>query len=132
MNILAQAVKVDDPPLLPPDQEQLYGYLKQQENQQLEQDHRILIDEIYKVLYLNNQDPHLYNVRFWAKHFKIDPAAIRNIFNYLGYPVIDPQTRTVKNTLVFIDVDMMNHKDELKNLTREDYILYLEEDYYRR
>ena len=118
--------------MIAPDEDLLYGYLDQQNREQIAQDHRILIDEIYKVLYLNNEDPHTYNVRFWAKHFKIDPAAIRNIFNYLGYPIVDPKSKTVGRTLVFIDVDMMNHQEKIKDLTRDDYIRYLEEDYYRR
>ena len=131
MNILAQAINVDAPFLPPTDAEDLQNTIKQEENKELEQDHRILIDEIYKVLYLNNEDPYLYNVKFWSKHFKIDPAAIRNIFNYLGYPVVNPDTKSVEKTLIFIDVDMLD-KQKLKDVTIGDFIMYLEEDYYRR
>ena len=131
MNILVQAIKIDGPVLPPPNTDDFYNSLRQQENKELEQDHRILIDEIYKVLYLNNKDPYFYNVKFWAKHFKIDPAAIQNIFNYLGYPVVNPETKNVDKTLIFIDVDMLD-KGKLKNVTLDDFIMYLEEDYYRR
>lgn len=65
----------------------------------LPQDHRILVDEVYKVLVLNNQNPELYNVHFWSEHFKIEPAAIRNIFNYLAFPIFDENSRATKKFL---------------------------------
>jgi len=34
---------------------------------------RIMIDELPKVLFLNNQDPSKYNLLFWATHFNIEP-----------------------------------------------------------
>lgn len=132
MNIVAQAVEVEDPPLSAPDQDQLYNTMREGIQGISSQDHRILIDEVYKVLYLNNEDPETYNVQFWAKHFKIEPAAIRNIFNYLAYPITDPMNKDIKRILFFIDIDMVKHREKLTDLTREDYIAYLEEDYYRR
>ena len=62
---------------------------------------RILVDEIFKILYFNNQDPETFTISFWADYFNIDPATIRNVVNYMAYPVIDPQTKNVKNILYF-------------------------------
>lgn len=132
LNIVAQAVKVEDPPMLPHDQDELYKNLLENSNEAKSQDHRILIDEIYKVLYLNNENPTIYNVKFWSDHFKIQPAAIRNIFNYLAFPIVDPKDKSIVKLLQFIDVDLLRNKDKLSDMTLEDYKAYLEEDYYRR
>eukprot|EP01017_Pseudomicrothorax_dubius_P038459 TRINITY_DN5761_c0_g2_i4.p1 TRINITY_DN5761_c0_g2~~TRINITY_DN5761_c0_g2_i4.p1 ORF type:complete len:187 (-),score=60.28 TRINITY_DN5761_c0_g2_i4:117-677(-) len=53
------------------------------------EEQRILVDELPKVLYLNNQDPQKYNLSFWADHFNIVPEKLRNIFNYVAFPVPD-------------------------------------------
>lgn len=50
---------------------------------------RILVDEMYKILVYNNMDPETYNIAFWSEYFKISPAVIRNIMNYVAYPVYD-------------------------------------------
>ena len=65
-----------------------------------------MTDEIYKILYFNNSDPDTYTVSFWADHFKINPAAIRNMVNYLAYPLADPETKKVTKVLYFIDSEL--------------------------
>lgn len=133
VNVIAQAVVVEQPPSLTHDNDDFnQQIIDQHMYEEISQDHRILRDEIYRVLLLNNQNPELYNVEFWSKHFKIEPAAIRNIFNYIAYPVPDPKTQSIKQVLYFIDIDMVRNADKITDLTREDYIGYLEEDYYRR
>jgi hypothetical protein len=52
-----------------------------------------LIDEVYKILLFNNEDPETFNVEFWSDYFKISAGAIRNIVNYVAYPVCDPSTK---------------------------------------
>lgn len=132
MNIVAQAVVVEDPPLSVPDPDDILEEMKEGMYGMLSQDHRVLRDEIYKVLFLNNQNPEIYNVKFWSNHFKIDPAAIRNMFNYLAYPIVDQKSKTVVKILYFIDMDIVRNREKLQDITREDYSNYLEEDYYRR
>lgn len=92
----------------------------------------ILIDEIYKVLYLNNQDSSLFNALFWSRHFAISVPAIRNIFNYLSHPIIDYDSKEVTGYLRFIDDEIIKNRKLIGDMSREDYIEYLEEDYYRR
>ena len=84
---------------------------------ELPSDKRLLIDDIYKVLYFNNADPELYNVQFWSDYFKISPASIRNIFNYLAFPLTNPETKKVDSVLYFIDADLK--MEELKKLLPE-------------
>ena len=95
---------------------------------------RILIDEIYKMLYFNNADPELYTVSFWADHFKISPAAVRNIVNYVAFPLTDPDTKQVKKVLYFIDSELQKQSQELltAGIDREKYLRYLEADYSKR
>ena len=67
---------------------------------------RILTDEIYKILYFNNSDPDQYTISFWAEHFNISPAAVRNMVNYVAYPLTDPDSKKVTKVLYFIDSEL--------------------------
>ncbi len=49
----------------------------------------ISLDQISKIIYLNNRDHKKYDLAFWAQHYNIYPNKLRNIFNYIAYPVID-------------------------------------------
>ena len=64
------------------------------------------MDEIYKILHFNNADPEQYTVSFWADHFNVPPAAVRNMVNYLAYPLVDLQTKEVTKVLYFIDSEL--------------------------
>lgn len=128
---VAKAVKVEEPPLIGVDIDEKWRLAEESLQYNLPGEKRILRDEIYKVLYFNNADPELYNVQFWADFFKISPASIRNIFNYLAYPVTDPVTKQVTKILYFIDSDLK--VEELRNLlpegtqiNRQMYLSYLE------
>ena len=68
---------------------------------------RILVDEMYKILYMNNQDPETYTISFWSEYFNISPATIRNVVNYMAYPLIDPQTKKVTSVLYFKDTELV-------------------------
>lgn len=83
------------------------------------------------MLYLNNQEPTLFNALFWSWHFAIAIPAIRNIFNYLSHPIIDYDTKEVTGYLWFIDDEIIKNWKLIGDMSREDYIGYLEEDYYR-
>ena len=61
MNIIAQAVKVIQPPTLETDLQSLYSG-EEQVNPMLAVDKRIRILDIYRVLKLNNDNPELYNI----------------------------------------------------------------------
>ena len=96
---------------------------------------RILIDEVYKLLLFNNEDPQTCNIQFWADYFKISPASIRNIVNYVAYPLTDPTTKQVTKILYFIDSDLLQKAQQNllpENLTRDNYLEFLEADYSKR
>ncbi len=88
MNLIAQAVKVEEPPVRNLAVNERWG-IDEIMRKGLPTEKRILTDEIYKVLYFNNENPQKYNVAFWADHFQISAAAIRNIVNYIAYPLVD-------------------------------------------
>jgi len=54
--MIASAVKVDEPPLVAPDMNELY-VTEEILRRELPSEKRILVDELYKILYFNNQDP---------------------------------------------------------------------------
>lgn len=94
---------------------------------------RILTDEIYKILHFNNENPSKYNIAFWANHFSIAPAAIRNIVNYVAYPLVDQETKHVIKVMTFIDSDLQKLDMQLiGELNRDNYFKYLEADYSKR
>lgn len=71
---------------------------------------------------------------FWADHFKISPAAIRNIVNYTAYPLTDPDSKEVVRVLYFIDSELQKSAQELlgTGINRDNYMRYLEADYSKR
>lgn len=56
VSMIASAVKVDEPPIVAPDINELY-ITEEVLRRELPSEKRILVDELYKILYFNNQDP---------------------------------------------------------------------------
>lgn len=74
-----------------------------------------------------------YNIQFWSEYFTISPAVIRNIVNYIAYPVIDEKTKKVKDMLRFIDTEMQAKMRMLQeDIDRSTYLGLLENDYQKR
>ena len=92
MNLIAQVVKIEDPPTIGVNVDERWG-IEEIMRKGLPTEKRILTDEIYKVLCFNNENPQKYNIAFWADHFQISPAAIRNIVNYIAYPLVDQESK---------------------------------------
>ena len=69
------------------------------------QDGRVLIPELAKLLYLNSQDPVKYNIKFFALYFNIEPQMLKNIVNYVGYPMIDETQGKVVKILRFVHLE---------------------------
>ena len=86
------------------------------------------------MLYFNNADPETYTVSFWSDHFNISPAAVRNIVNYVAFPVTDPHTKQVLRVLYFIDSELQKSQQDLltSGINRGNYLRYLEADYSKR
>lgn len=65
------------------------------------QDGKILITELSKALFLNSQDSNKYSLEFFARYFNIEPKLLRNIFNYISYPIVDENTGEIIQMLRF-------------------------------
>ena len=131
MNLLAKAVEVDEPPVFGVDLNEEYE-VEETLRHNLPSEKRILVDEMYKILYMNNQDPETYTISFWSEYFNISPATIRNVVNYMAYPLIDPKTKKVTSVLYFKDTELVQQTNLLENLDRDTYLGFLETDYYQR
>jgi hypothetical protein len=92
MNLLAQAVDVDLPPVFGTDINEEYA-IEDSLRANLPAEKRILVDEMYKILAFNNMDPETYTISFWSDYFNISPATIRNVVNYMAYPICDDKTK---------------------------------------
>lgn len=133
VNLVAQAVKVEELPIFAVDLSAEY-MVEDTLRASLPTEKRILVDEIYKILYFNNGDPETYTISFWSDHFNIPPAAMRNILNYVAYPLTDPETKQVLRILYFIDSELQKQTQELlsEGINRDNYLRYLEADYSKR
>ena len=61
VNLLAQAVEVPEPPYLAVDVNERW-ITEEVLRKELPTEKRILVDEVYKILYFNNQNPETYNI----------------------------------------------------------------------
>ncbi len=52
--------------------------------------------------------------------------------NYVAYPIVDLQTKKVKEVLYFVDTELQKRRKELLDLDRESYLTFLEHDYTKR
>ena len=105
MNMLAKAVEVEEPPVFGQDINEEY-IIEESLRQGLPTDKRILVDEMYKILKFNNRDPETYTISFWSDYFKMSPATVRNVVNYMAYPICDQKTKRVKQILYFQDTEL--------------------------
>jgi len=100
MNLLAKAVEVDQEPVFGVDIDEDY-IIEESLRAGLPTDKRILVDEVFKILYFNNQDPDTFSISFWSDYFNISPATVRNVVNYMAYPIVDDKTKKVIKVLYF-------------------------------
>ena len=57
---------------------------------------------------------------------------MRNIVNYIAFPLVDIETKKVKEVLYFIDTDLQAQRKMIADLDRESYLAFLENDYKKR
>lgn len=134
MAILAEAVEIEQPPIIGHDINEEW-VIEDTLRKDLPTEKRILIDEIYKMLKFNNEDPETFNIEFWSDYFKIPAASLRNIVNYIAYPLTDPDSKKVIKTLYFIDSDLIKKAQQgllPADISREEYFNFLEADYSQR
>lgn len=99
-------MKPEDVPILAYDINEEW-VLEETLRRELPTEKRLLVDDVYKMLFFNNQDPELFNLQFWSDHYNIPAAALRNIVNYVAFPVTDQKTKKVIEVLYFIDSDLV-------------------------
>lgn len=131
MSVIAKAVEVDEVPIFGIDINEEYE-IDNLLRENLPTEKRILVDEIYKILMFNNIDPETYTISFWSDYFNISPSTIRNVVNYMAYPIVDQKTKRVKSILYFQDTELAKNTKLVGQLDRETYLGYLETDYYSR
>jgi hypothetical protein len=117
MNLLAKAVEVEEPPVFGIDINEEY-IVEEMLRANLPSEKRILVDEMYKILMFNNRDPETYTISFWSEYFNISPATIRNVVNYMAFPICDQKTKRVTRVLYFQDTELAQNTDLLENLDR--------------
>jgi hypothetical protein len=127
VQLISQAIKVE--PFVT-DQKIGYeiplDYIEENLLGQLPTDGRILIEEYYKVLYLNNEDPEKYNFTYWENYFKVSKVTLRNIFNHVFFPIPDERNPSeVGKILYFKDVEYSKRRKMIGEMTSEDYQEYL-------
>ena len=93
---------------------------------QLPYEGRILIEEYYKALYLNDENPETYNINYWQDYFKVSTQTLRNIFNYVFFPIPDEKNPSdVGKILYFKDAELANRRKLISHMTGDEYKDYL-------
>lgn len=92
MNLIAKAVEVEEIPIFGVDINEEY-IIEESLRAGLPTEKRMLVDEIFKILWFNNKDPETFTISFWSDYFNIAPATVRNVVNYMAYPVVDEETK---------------------------------------
>jgi hypothetical protein len=88
---------------------------------------RILVEEYYKALYMNDGDPEKYNFPYWVEYFKVSNVTLRNAFNYIFFPIADPNNPTeIGKILHFKDIDLQERRKLIAEMSSEEYKNYLE------
>ena len=78
MSQVARAVEVDEAPVFGVDINEEYT-IDEHFRENLPTEKRILVDEMYKILYFNNKDPETYTVSFWADYFNIQKGSAPSV-----------------------------------------------------
>ncbi len=101
-------------------------YLEENLMGQLPFEGRILIEEYYKALYLNDENPEIYNINYWQDYFKVTTHTLRNIFNYVFFPIPDEKSLSdVGKILYFKDAELAKRRLMISEMTGEEYKDYL-------
>ena len=119
INIISSAVKVEEPKMytsnfeyeLPAD------YLEEALLGDMPTNGRILVDEYFKALHLNNENPEKYSFTYWENYFKVDKQTLRNIFNYVFFPIPDEKNKEdVGKVLNFQDFEYAKRRKMISDM----------------
>lgn len=120
VNIVSQALKVERPVIdmsnkqyeLPAD------YLEESLLGDMPTLGRILVEEYPRVLHLNNEDMEKYDFQYWEKYFRVDGKTLRNIFNYVYFPIPDDSnSQEVSKVLQFQDAEYAKRRKLISEMT---------------
>lgn len=120
VNIVSSAVKVEQPKFytsnleyeLPAD------YLEETLLGDMPTSGRILVEEYFKVLYLNNENAEKYNFSYWENYFKVNKQVLRNIFNYVYFPIPDEKNKEeVEKVLYFQDFEYSKRRKMISDMS---------------
>jgi hypothetical protein len=101
-------------------------YLEENLMGQLPFEGRILIEEYYKALSLNDENPETYNINYWQDYFKVTTHTLRNIFNYVFFPIPDEKNASdVGKILYFKDAELSKRRLMISEMTGDEYKDYL-------
>jgi len=62
------------------------------------------LDDITRILFLNNKNKDKYNIEFFAKWFGVDASELRTALKYISYYRIPPQGEKGKLEDIVMDV----------------------------
>lgn len=87
---------------------------------------RVHLNELYKVYLLNEEDYKTYNFNYWNKYFNVSPVTLRNIFNYVYFPIPDYEIKDKINRIIqFRDIEYEKRRELLSKMSHEEYEEYL-------
>lgn len=147
-NSLSEYMKQPSPILLPNGGAVALDYLEEQFAGELPARGRINVEEYYKTLLLNEENSKIYNFNYWVDYYEVDSIVLRNIFNYVYFPIQDKNNPSEINRVVYFKdyeyeerrklissmsndeydeyINSTSERPELEELKRLDYLKYIE------
>jgi len=85
----------------------------------------VQVEDLIKILYLNNKDPYKYTMKFWASFFDVDIEMLRNVLNFMAYPVYTLKNPDeISEIYTFKDVDPLKKHKLIGEMNEEEYFEY--------
>lgn len=115
---LAKAIVIEPPDDLSslPNTKPIDEKIKQIVYKDVPEPGKLSIEELRKVLFLNNTDPNKYTVSYWAKVFSMDPQIFRTIISYVAFPVPDQKKLETIAVLNFTDVESKMTLEQIEDM----------------
>lgn len=87
---------------------------------------RIHIDEYYKTLFLNEENNKRYDFNYWVNYYDVDPTVLRNILNYVYYPVQDSVNPSEINRIIYFkDPEYEERRKMISSMNTQEYDDYM-------
>jgi uncharacterized protein YqcC (DUF446 family) len=108
VNLLSDSIKIDKPPEFVQDHSTPYNpealrFENLQDRQKMMEIEELHVENLRKLLYLNNAKPEEFDLKFWAENLNINTQRLKNIFYHVSALATDD--KKILGKLSFVEVE---------------------------